>query len=171
MTNGSQVTHALSVCCLLHLCRYSERGTEPLVLKLVLGVPVAEHVKSCEWTQMNSPLPMAELWTGTLEPGSFPVPPEKEHHHANGMRVLTFPSLHHLWPFWYTPPQWGHLSQPSCAAQCSFRQDFMGTFGWIFPGNVNATTWENSLCTSHCNLIRENLEMAWGAGGIGVLFF
>lgn len=57
---------------------------------------MAEDVKSCEWTQMNSPLPVAELQTGTLEPGSFPVRLEKEHHHARGMRVLTFPSLHHL---------------------------------------------------------------------------
>lgn len=38
MTNDSQVTHAVSLSCLLHQCGCPQCGTEPLALKLVLGV-------------------------------------------------------------------------------------------------------------------------------------
>lgn len=123
MTNGSQVTHAISVCCLLHLHHYSERGTNPLVLKLVLGVPVAGDVKSCGWTRE---LPIANGRAVDWHPWAreLSCALEREHHHASGMRVLTFPSLHHRWPFWYAPLQ-GGAGAPLPAVLCC-----LGRISW-----------------------------------------
>lgn len=39
---------------------------------------------------MKSPLPMADVWAGTLEPGNFPVPSEEQHHHVSGCECLPF---------------------------------------------------------------------------------
>lgn len=135
MRNSFQVPYAVSLLSAAPALHFWVWNRTPLVLELILEVPVAGDMKSWERAQRNSPLPMAELQTGTLEPESFPVPLEKEHPHANGARVLTFPSLHRLWP---TPLQRGAGTplELSCAAQHSFRQGFMGSSGWILRGYV-----------------------------------
>lgn len=75
--------------------------------------PCGWDVRRRKGTCMKSPLPMAELQAGTLEPGSFPVPSEEQHHPVSGMWVLTVP--YHLWLSCCVHRGVGHLSQLSCA--------------------------------------------------------